>query len=364
MCSMPRARSPSTRCASRWAWTRARWSRRSTSWRQRASWSAGAIPAIAAPTRYTSPRAVKRRCRAGASWPAARRMTSWPRSIGTSASSSTSCCCAWRAPPATSGSPQPPRRTRYPLATLRRAHSELVVVFNPMLTILGGGGWFPAYERHTACALLRDGNSAIMIDAGTGVSRFVERDGLLDGVERLDILLTHFHLDHVAGLAYLPALGLCEYTAIWGPGKLLYGTPTHAILARVSNEPFHPVPLEEQDLVVRDIPAGELELPTARVTFRRQDRHTAPSLAFRFDDALTWITDTAYDPDSAQFAEGSKLLAQEAWFLTSAPRNPDIHSSAAQAGQVAADAGVERLMLIHLPPFDRSNETIGTEAQG
>jgi ribonuclease BN (tRNA processing enzyme) len=232
-----------------------------------------------------------------------------------------------------------------------------------MLTILGGGGWFPAYDRHTACALLRDGDSAIMIDAGTGVARFVERDGLLDGVERLDILLTHFHLDHIAGLAYLPALGLCEHTAIWGPGRLLYGSPTHEILARVSNEPFHPVPLEDQDVEVRDLPAGELELPTARVALRRQDRHTAPSLGLRFDDDLAWITDTAYDPDSARFAEGCKLLAHEAWFTSSAPRNPDIHSSAAEAAQVAADAGVARLMLIHLPPFGPSTEAIVAEAQ-
>jgi ribonuclease BN (tRNA processing enzyme) len=60
-----------------------------------------------------------------------------------------------------------------------------------MLTILGGGGWFPAYDRQTACALLRHRDSAIMIDAGTGAGRLVERPELLDGVERLDIVLTH-----------------------------------------------------------------------------------------------------------------------------------------------------------------------------
>ena len=42
------------------------------------------------------------------------------------------------------------------------------------LTILGGGGWFPAHGRHTASALVRDGAHAILIDAGTGISRLVE----------------------------------------------------------------------------------------------------------------------------------------------------------------------------------------------
>jgi ribonuclease BN (tRNA processing enzyme) len=232
-----------------------------------------------------------------------------------------------------------------------------------MLTVLGGGGWFPAHDRQSACALLRHGDTAIMIDAGTGVGRLIERPELLDGVTRLDILLTHFHLDHIAGLAYLPALGRCEHTTLWGPGALLYGSSTWAVLDPVSHQPFHPVPLEQQQIEVRDLPAGELELAGVRVTTRRQDRHSAPSLGLRFDDQLAWITDTAYDPGSGPFASGCDVLAHEAWFVTAAPRNPDIHSSGAQAAQVAADAGVEQLVLIHLPPFSESIDPLLREAQ-
>jgi ribonuclease BN (tRNA processing enzyme) len=232
-----------------------------------------------------------------------------------------------------------------------------------VLHILGGGGWFPAHGRHTACALLREGENAILIDAGTGVGRLIEQPELLSGTTRIDILLTHFHLDHIAGLAYLPAIGLCEQTTIWGPGALLYGTSTQELLATVSREPFHPVPLEMQDIEVREVPAGEIELGGVRISHRRQDRHSAPTLGFRFGDTLTWITDTAYDPGSASFAQGSELLAHEAWYTDRAPRNPDIHSSAAQAAEVAARAGVQRLALVHLPPFERSVEPVLEEAQ-
>jgi ribonuclease BN (tRNA processing enzyme) len=232
-----------------------------------------------------------------------------------------------------------------------------------MLRILGGGGWLPAYRRHTASALLRHGDAAILIDAGTGVCRLVEHPELLDGLNRLDILLTHFHLDHIAGLAYLPATGLCPQTAIWGPGALLYDTSTEELLGRVSHQPFHPVPLEQQDIEVRDLTAGELELAGIRITTRRQDRHSAPSLGFRFDDELTWITDTAYDPESGPFAAGCKILAHEAWFTSAAPRNQEIHSSAAHAAQVAAEAGVDQLALIHLPPFSESVDPLVREAQ-
>jgi len=231
------------------------------------------------------------------------------------------------------------------------------------LTILGGGGWVPAHGRQTACALLRDGDSAIMIDAGTGVGRLMERPELLEGISRLDILLTHFHLDHIAGLAYLPAIGVFAQTTVWGPGRLLYETSTQQILARLLHEPFHPVALEDRDIEVRDLTAGEIELAGVRVGLRRQDRHSAPTLGLRFDDLLAWITDTAYDEDSARFAAGCDMLAHEAWYTSAQPRNADVHSSAAQAAQVALRAGIERLLLIHVPPFEPAPHELLLEAQ-
>jgi ribonuclease BN (tRNA processing enzyme) len=231
------------------------------------------------------------------------------------------------------------------------------------LTILGGGGWFPANGRHTACALLRDGDRAILIDAGTGVGRLVERPELLGGVQRLDILLTHFHLDHVVGLAYLPALGLPNRMTVWGPGRTLYGSGTQELLRSMFHEPLHSVSLEEQDIEIRDLPLGESEVAGLRVDSRRQDLHSAPTLGFRFGDTLGWITDTAHDADSARFVAGCRMLAHEAWFTTGAPHNPDVHSSAAQAAAVAEGAGVERLLLIHLPPFERDVEPLVVEAQ-
>jgi ribonuclease BN (tRNA processing enzyme) len=230
------------------------------------------------------------------------------------------------------------------------------------LTILGGGGWFPGHGRQTACALWRRDDAAIMIDAGTGVVRLVEHPELLDGVTRLDILLTHFHLDHICGTAYLAAIAMPLQARIWGPGELLYGVPTRDLLAPLSHEPIHPLSFDDLAVEVRDLPANELELGDMRVRLRVQRRHSALTLGLRFGDELTWITDTAYDPESADFAAGSTLLAHEAWWTTPHARNPDIHSSAAQAATVARDAGVQELLLIHLPPFDADVAALEAEA--
>jgi ribonuclease BN (tRNA processing enzyme) len=143
---------------------------------------------------------------------------------------------------------------------------------------------------------------------------------------------------------------------------LLYDTPTHVLLDQVSREPFHPVPLEDQEILVRDLPAREIELAGVRIETRRQDRHSAPTLGLRIDDTLAWITDTAYDPDSAKFAAGCVTIAHEAWFTRGQPRNEAIHSAAAEAAQVASDARADQLLLIHLPPFEEGVGALLEEA--
>jgi ribonuclease BN (tRNA processing enzyme) len=104
--------------------------------------------------------------------------------------------------------------------------------------LLGSGGWIPTSRRETCCALLRDGSHVLVIDAGIGIQRLVENQELLAGAERVEIVLTHFHLDHVVGLGYLPALPLSEPPAIWGAGRLLAGVSTRSLLRGVLGAPF------------------------------------------------------------------------------------------------------------------------------
>jgi ribonuclease BN (tRNA processing enzyme) len=51
---------------------------------------------------------------------------------------------------------------------------------------------------------------------------------LLADAESVDIVLTHFHLDHVVDLSYLPALPLREPRQFWSPGRLLTGIATRS----------------------------------------------------------------------------------------------------------------------------------------
>ena len=128
------------------------------------------------------------------------------------------------------------------------------------------------------------------------------------------------------------------------------------------HEPLHSVSLERQGIEIRDLPLGASELAGVSIDTRRQDLHSAPTLGFRFGDSFAWMTDTAHDVESAGFVAGCKMLAHEAWYTSEEPRNPDVHSSAAQAADIAERAGVERLLLIHVPPFEDDVSALAIEA--
>ena len=219
------------------------------------------------------------------------------------------------------------------------------------MRILGAGGWVPTGTHATCSALLRDGDAAVLIDAGSGVERLVANRSLLDGVERLELVLTHFHLDHVVGLAYLPGLrgagGIPP--RIWGSAQALFGTSSDDVLRTIYGPPFFDA---DYGLVASDVRELGEEQAIGRFTLRTrlQRGHSTPTLALRFDDLLTYCTDTPYDAGNAAFAAGSGVLMHEAWCTEGSPEATPIHSSGRDAGAVAREAGVERLVLIHLHP--------------
>jgi ribonuclease BN (tRNA processing enzyme) len=194
---------------------------------------------------------------------------------------------------------------------------------------------------------VRRGEDALVLDAGTGLQRLVADPALLDGVQRLDIVLTHFHLDHVCGLGYVPALPVRP--SVWAPGAWLYGAPSAELLApllRAPISPFEPSEVGE----VRELEDGPQTIGAFGLTTRAQPLHWAPTAGLRVGDELALVTDTAYDPGSADLARDVAHLLHEAWSTSEEPVAAEGDATAAQAGRVAKDAGARRLTLIHVNP--------------
>ena len=190
------------------------------------------------------------------------------------------------------------------------------------------------------CVLVRDGEHALFLDAGSGMRRAPE---YLEGVTRVDIALTHFHFDHVSGLHYLPMLPAVP--TIWAPGAWLYGRPSEEILG-----PYIPF-----EVTIRELAASQ-RIGGFELTARAQPRHRHPTAGLRVGDRLALITDTAYDPGSAPFAHGVDHLLHEAW-------GTDGNPNATEAAQVAKDAGANRLTLVHLAP-DADEAALLAQAPG
>ena len=74
------------------------------------------------------------------------------------------------------------------------------------------------YGGNTSCVEVSTGDPShrVVLDAGTGIRLF--GDALPADVERLDVLLTHTHMDHIIGLGFFAPLFRADIEVhLWGP---------------------------------------------------------------------------------------------------------------------------------------------------
>jgi ribonuclease BN (tRNA processing enzyme) len=229
------------------------------------------------------------------------------------------------------------------------------------LTVLGSGGWIPTRSRQTSCYLITSGTEALVLDAGTGLGALHINPALLDGVETVTVVLSHFHLDHVTGLGFISARGLGgRELTIAGPGSLSYGRPTRSIVEdQLLASPFQtasPVaPARWAELGWDTLGFAGHEIQTWE-----QTRHTLPSAGFRVGDRLAYCTDTEFDPETIRHAAGVTTLLHEAWEPTEAERG---HTSGDEVGIIAVEAGVSRLLITHNHPLPGVPERTAAAAQ-
>jgi ribonuclease Z len=215
------------------------------------------------------------------------------------------------------------------------------------LIILGTASAVPDAMHENTHMLLRDAQSTVLIDC---VGRPLVSLKRVDvGVEDVgDLILTHFHPDHVGAVPNL-------MMASWLIGRTsplnVYGLD-HCI-TRVEDSltafgwenwlgffpvSFHTVPEREGVLV--------LENEVYRIT-ASPVCHYVPTMGLRTTTAdtgfvLAYSSDTMPCAETVRLAAGADLLIHEA-----TGHEPLGHSSAAQAGEIARQAGVRRLGLIH-----------------
>jgi ribonuclease BN (tRNA processing enzyme) len=229
------------------------------------------------------------------------------------------------------------------------------------LTVLGSGGWIPTSSRQTSCYLITSGTEALILDAGTGFGALHINPSLLDGVETVTVALSHFHLDHVTGLGFVSAraLGGRELT-VAGPGSMAYGRPTRSIVeGQLLASPFQTTsPLATARWA--ELGWDTLSFAGHEIQTWEQARHPLPSAGLRVGDRFAYCTDTEFDPETIRRVAGVATLLHEAWEPHDAERG---HTSGDEAGSIAAEAGVLRLLITHNHPLPGVAERTAQAAQ-
>lgn len=148
------------------------------------------------------------------------------------------------------------------------------------------------YGGNTSCVEVRGGDGTLVVlDAGTGIRPLGRVLG--SGLRRVDILLSHFHLDHIQGLGFFAPLYDSDVeTHLWGPSSTTLDL--RARLRRYLSPPLFPVHLRDLPrLVLHDLPRDEFAVGGLRV---RADRvcHPGFTVGYRISDGgatLTYLSD-------------------------------------------------------------------------
>lgn len=228
------------------------------------------------------------------------------------------------------------------------------------LHCLGTAGFHPNETRQTSCYFLPQ--SGIVLDAGTGLFRLTE----WICTDSLDILITHAHLDHIAGLTFLIDVLYqrpMEQVRIWGEAEKLAAVREHLFAPLV-----FPVPLEAQWCPIDD--QASFRIGDCEIAWRKQD-HPGGSVGYRLDwddgPRLLYLTDTTGDAseEAAAWNSGSDLMMHECYFSKEFAEwaGKTGHTWTHGLAEIANAAEPKKLLLTHANPLAESAEELLTETR-
>jgi phosphoribosyl 1,2-cyclic phosphodiesterase len=224
------------------------------------------------------------------------------------------------------------------------------------------------YGGNTSCVEVRRSDGGVLVlDAGTGLRPL----GLRLAEElpaRIDILLTHLHVDHLEGLGMFTPIWSPEAEIhIWGPPSPV--TSLEERIAKYFSPPLFPVHLTEVPAHVTFHDAGdeEWEVGSARI-WSQPILHAGSTVGYRLEDegrVLAYVTDhepglgTDLEQAAPEWISGFALafgadvlihdtqytdeeyLAKVGWG----------HSSTTHVAIFAEKAKVDRLVMFHHDPM-------------
>lgn len=272
--------------------------------------------------------------------------------------------------------------------------------------ILGCGGMMPLPYRHLTSVLLRREGDLFLFDGGEGTQVSLKRLNLK--WKKINaIFVSHTHADHVTGLPGILMLSSqvdrTEPLYIFGPPKIAeYIETSRKVLDMYINYPIVVNEITEpgviyggEDFYIRAFPlehtktcvgytleeldrpgefnpekAMELKVPKGPLWGKLQHGESVLNEdgveisseqvvgKNRSGRKFSFVTDTMYLPSIAPEVQGSDLLICEGMFSRdcSDQAKEKKHMTSTQAAQIAKEAGVKKMGLIHYSPRYTDND--------
>ena len=228
-----------------------------------------------------------------------------------------------------------------------------------------------AYGGNTSCAEVegRDG-TVVILDAGTGIRRVGDT---YKEPRRLDILLTHLHMDHIQGLGFFGPFFQKDFEVhVWGPPSTTQGLRER--LTRYLSPPLFPVRLRDvaAHLELHDVPMAPFQIGGLTVD-ADMVIHPGQTIGYRVTDGTATV---AYLPDhepalgtngmptdptwtsGLELADAADLLIHDMQYTADEYRDRVGwgHSRVADAVGLAQMAGAKRLVTFHHDPAHDDRE--------
>lgn len=225
---------------------------------------------------------------------------------------------------------------------------------NPETSFFGG---------HTSCVTVREGSWELILDGGSGIQNVIPPEGN----DRVDILLTHLHMDHIQGLGFFnPLFDPNKEVHIWAPASATQNL--RARLNRYLSPPLFPVHIRDLPckLTLHEVGNGSFEIGPFTIESRFVI-HPGPTVGFRIKGKNGVVV---YIPDHEPALGPKGLLTDKKWISGfDLAQNADIlfhdaqfthkeyegrigwgHSCMEDTIKFAKLAGVKKLLMTHHDP--------------
>jgi ribonuclease BN (tRNA processing enzyme) len=222
------------------------------------------------------------------------------------------------------------------------------------LTVLGCSGSVPGPDSPASGYLVEAEGYRLLIDLGHGAYGALQRYASPSEIDA--IVISHLHADHCIDLtAYIVGLryGGDGFRCGGPDGRIpLIGVPGTRDRLEAAYDPLARKLSLHEIFTFGTATAGELG--PFRMSYAPMN-HPTPTNGIRVaygDRALVYSADTGESAELVELAHGADVLLCEASVGPDEELLPNLHMTGRMAGEHADKAGVERLIVTHVPPWN------------